>query len=84
MNELIAYLRANVILDFQGDLNLELVHQFIKNDESREARSLMTKLVADAGVNEMMLVLADCLVESVKASLTDAVFRENLRMYSES
>ena len=35
-------------------------------------------------VEDMMLVLADCLLEHVQQSLSDDVVREQLRMYSES
>ncbi|MCG8422193.1 MAG: hypothetical protein MJE77_30085 [Proteobacteria bacterium] len=84
MNKLIAYLRDNLILDFQGDLTLEVVRDLLKDDDSRDAKQLVAKLVADGGVNEMMIVLADCLLEPVQEALTDSVVRENLRMYSES
>jgi len=84
VNQLIAYLRENLILDFQGDLNVEMIREFLKDDNSRDAQYLLAKVVADNGVNEMMLVLADCLLETVQAALTDPVVRENLRMYSES
>ncbi|GAB4564893.1 MAG: hypothetical protein Tsb0020_15400 [Haliangiales bacterium] len=84
MQQLIAYLRQNVMLDFQGDLNLETVREFLKSDDSREARQLLSKLVSDKGTSEMMLVLADCLLEAVQSALTDDVMREQLRMYSES
>jgi hypothetical protein len=40
--------------------------------------------VADKNVNDLMLVLADCLLEHVQASLTDDVMRENIRSYAES
>lgn len=84
MNQLIAYLRENMILDFQGDLTLEMVREFLKEDNSREARALLAKLVEDRGVNEMMIVLADCLLEVVQQSITDDRIREQLRSYSES
>lgn len=84
MNELIAYLRQNLILDFQGELSLETIREMLKDDDSRDSRLLLTKLVADGGANEMMLVLADCLIEPAQNALTDNVMRENLRMYSES
>lgn len=84
MNQLIDYLRKNLILDFQGDLNLEMCREFLKDDDSREARQLLAKIVQDKGTNEMILILADCLVEAVKDALTDDVMREQLRMYSES
>jgi hypothetical protein len=84
VNRLIAYLRENMILDFQGDLTLEMVRDFLKEDNSREARTLLAKLVEERGVSEMMLVLADCLLEVVQERLTDDRIREQLRIYSES
>jgi hypothetical protein len=84
VNQLIDYLRKNLILDFQGDLNLEMCREFLKDDDSREARQLLAKIVQDKGTNEMILILADCLVEAVQNALTDDVMREQLRMYSES
>lgn len=84
MNQLIAYLRQNLILDFQGDLSLEVIREFLKDDDSRDSRQLLAKMVADGGVDDMMLVIADCLVEPVREALTNDVMRENLRMYSES
>jgi hypothetical protein len=84
VNQLIAYLRQNVILDFQGDLSLEMVREFLKDDDSRDARALLGKIVEERGVNEMMIVLADCLLDAVQRALTDDVMREQLRTYSES
>lgn len=84
MNQLIAYLRQNVILDFQGDLNIEVLRELLKDDDSRDARQLLAKLVEDGGPSEMLLVLADCLLERVQAALSDDAIREQLRMYSES
>ncbi len=84
MKELIAYLRSNVILDFQGDLDLETVRGFLKHDNSGLARKMMAKVVQDGGTDEMILVLADCLVEIVQDALTDEVISEQLRMYAES
>jgi hypothetical protein len=84
VNRLIAYLRENLILDFQGELTIEMVREFLRDDESRDARSLLGKLVADRKVDDLVLVLADCLLEHVQNALTDEVMREQLRTYSES
>lgn len=84
MKRLIAYLRENLILDFQGDLNIDTVRELLRDDDSREGRALLAKVVEDRGVNDMVLVLADCLVEHVREMLTDEVFRDNLRAYTES
>lgn len=84
MNQLIAYLRENVLLDFQGELTMEMLRGFLKDDDSRDAKALLSKLVAERGVNDMMLVLADCLLEKVQEALDDETMRAQLRVYSES
>ena len=84
VNRLIDYLRQHLIIDFQGDLTVAKVRELLAGDDSRDAKSLLTKLVADRKVEDMMLVLADCLLEPVQRALTDDVVREQLRMYSES
>ena len=84
VNRLIAYLRENLILDFGGDLSVEKVRELLAGDDSRDARTVLAKLVADRSVEDMMLVLADCLLEPVQNALTDDIVREQLRTYSES
>lgn len=72
------------MIDFQGDLTVAKVRELLAGDESRDAKQLLAKIVADKSVEEMMIVLADCLLEPVQTALTDDVMRENIRMYSES
>lgn len=84
MNRLIEYLRQHLMIDFQGDLTVAKVRELLAGDESRDAKQLLQKIVADKSVDNMMIVLADCLLEPVQAALTDDVMRENIRMYSES
>jgi hypothetical protein len=85
VNRLIDYLRQHIMIDFQGDeLTVAKVRELLAGDDSRDAKTLLAKLVADRSVEDMMLVLADCLLEPVQTSLTDDVMREQLRMYSES
>ncbi len=84
MKQLVAYLIQNLILDFKGDLTLEMVRDFLRDDDSREARALLAKLVADRGVSDMMITLADCLQDSIKTGISDEVVREQIRLYAES
>ena len=84
MNRLIEYLRQHVMLDFQGELTVGKVRELLAGDESRDAKTLLAKLVAENSVEDMVLVLADCLLEPVQHALTDDVMREQIRMYSES
>jgi hypothetical protein len=85
VTRLIDYLRQHIMIDFQGDdLTVAKVRELLAGDDSRDAKTLLTKLVADRSVEDMMLVLADCLLEPVQNALTDDVMKEQLRMYSES
>ena len=84
VNRLIEYLRQNVLIDFQGDLSVAKVRELLAGDESRDEKALLTKLVAERKVEDMLLVLADCLTEPVQRALTEEVMREQLRMYAES
>ncbi len=84
VNRLIEYLRQHLMIDFQGDLTVAKVRELLAGDDSRDAKQLLTKVVAEKSVEDMMIVLADCLLEPVQRALTDDVMRENIRMYTES
>jgi hypothetical protein len=84
VKQLIQYLLDNLQLDFSGNLSLEAVRDFLKGDDSREARALLGKLVEDRGVDEMMITLADCLQDYIKTGITDETVREQIRLYAES
>lgn len=84
MKQLIAYLLENMILDFQGNLTLEMVRDFLRDDESRESRLLLSKLVEDRGVSDMMITLADCLQDALRNAITEDTVRDQIRTYAES
>jgi hypothetical protein len=72
------------MIDFQGDLSVAKVRELLAGDDSRDAKNLLAKLVADRKVEDMLVVLCDCLTEPVQQALTDEVMREQLRMYADS
>lgn len=72
------------MVDFQGDLTITKVRELLAGDDSRDAKTLLAKLVADRSAESMMLALMDCLLEPVQKSLTDDILKEQLRSYSES
>jgi hypothetical protein len=84
VNQLIAYLLDHAILDFSGDLTLEMIREFLRNDDSPGARALLTKLVQERGVDDMVVTLADCLQEYLRTGLTDDVVRDQIKAYAES
>ncbi len=84
VNQLIAYLMENLILDFQGDLDLDMARGFLKDDDSDAAKKLHAKLLADGDVSDMLLVLADCLRDSIRTGVNEDVMLENLKTYADS
>ena len=84
MNRLVAYLLENMIIDFQGDMTLEMVREFLRDDNSAESKALLGRLVEDRGVSDMMIVLADCLQEYLQKGITKEVVQEQIRLYAES
>jgi hypothetical protein len=84
VKELIRYLIDNMYLDFQGDVTMETIRNFLREDDSREARALLNKLIEDKGVEEMLITLADCLRENIRTGVTEDDVRDQLGTYSES
>lgn len=84
MNKLIAYLLDHAILDFSGELTLESIKDFLRDDDSPEGRALLGKLAKDGGVDDMMVTLADCLQEYIRTGVTEETVRDQIKAYSES
>ena len=84
LDQLIAYLLENLMLDFDGDLSLDMVRDFLRNDDSREAKALLAKLVEDRGVSEMMICVADCLREYLPSGISRDAVGDQIRLYVES
>jgi hypothetical protein len=84
VKDLIRYLIENLYLDFQGEITIETVRGFLREDDSREARALLSKIIEDKGVDDMLITLADCLQDHLRSGINEDVIREQLSMYSES
>jgi len=84
VKDLVRYLLDNLYLDFQGEISLDTVRQFLRGDDSREAKALLQKLIEDKGVDDLLITLADVLKEHIRTGVNDQVMREQLSMYSES
>jgi len=84
LKDLVRYLLDNLYLDFQGEISLDNVRQFLRGDDSREAKALLQKLIEDKGVDDLLITLADVLKEHLRTGVNEQVMREQLSMYSES
>jgi hypothetical protein len=84
VKELVRYLFDNLYLDFQGDISVEKVREFLREDDSREARQLLSKIIEDQGVDDLLITLADCLKEHIRNGVSEDTIRQQLSTYSES
>ncbi len=84
MKELVRYLLENMYVDFQGEISLDQVRQFLRGDDSRESKALLQKLIEDKGVDDLLLTLADVLKESIRTGINEQLVKEQLVMYSDS
>lgn len=84
MKELARFLLANAQLDFSGDIDIDQVRQYLREDDSREARALLARLIEDKGIDDMLLTVADCLKEHIPTGVSEDVIRTQLGLYTES
>lgn len=84
VRELAKYLLQHVYIDFQGAITVDQVRQFLREDDSREARALLSKLIEDRGVDDFMVTIADCLKEYIRTGINEEVVREQLTIYGQS
>ncbi|HEY2409937.1 MAG TPA: hypothetical protein VGI10_28235 [Polyangiaceae bacterium] len=84
MKELVRYLFENLYLDFQGDISVEKVREFLREDDSREARQLLSKIIEEKGVDDLLITLADCLKDHIRTGVSEQLIRDQLHTYTDS
>ena len=84
MNQLARYLMEHMYIDFDGSIAIYEVRQLLREADSRETRQLLSKLIEDKGIDEMMLALAEILKDYMRTGINEAVVREQLMTYGES
>ncbi len=84
MKELVRYLLDNLYIDFQGDIELDTVREYLRKDNTEEARRLLGKINEEGSVDDLLLSLADVLKPMISTGITDQVLREQIAEYAES
>ena len=84
MKELARYFFENLYFDFQGDITMEKVREFLREDDSKEARALLSKIIEERGVDDLLITLADCLKEQIRNGVNENTIREQRAVYSDS
>ena len=76
MKELVRFLFENLYFDFQGDITVEKVREFLREDDSREARQLLSKIIEEKGVDDLLITLADCLKDQIRNGVSEQSIRD--------
>ena len=84
MKELARYLFENLYFDFQGDITMEKMREFLREDDSKEARALLSKIIEERGIEDLLITLADCLKEHLRTGVSENNIRDQLAIYSDS
>jgi hypothetical protein len=84
VKELVRYLFENLYFDFQGDISVDKVREFLREDDSREARQLLSKIIEEKGVDDLLITLADILKDQIRTGVSEQSIRDQLSTYSES
>jgi hypothetical protein len=84
MDQLVRWLREHLVLDFQGDLDVDSFRQLVGAPSTPVAASLLGKVDDDRAVNDMLLVLADTMIEILDQALTAEVWISRLAVYADS
>ena len=84
MNELIEYLLSNMQLDFSGDVTTEKVREFLREDDGREARRVLAKVIEEDGIDDLLITMADVLKDHIRTGITADHIRGQLNLYADS
>jgi len=84
VNELARYLLEHIQIDFDGAITMDQVRQYLREEDSRESRTLLSKLIEDKGVDDLMVTVADCLKDYIRDGINEQTVRAQLSTYAES
>jgi hypothetical protein len=83
MDKLAKYLLDRLQLDFSGDIDMEVIKQFLRDDNSPEANQILAK-IAQEGVDDLLIVVADCLKEHLASGINENTLKQQLTSYGEA
>jgi hypothetical protein len=84
MEELCSYIMNHLVLDLDGEVTMEAINDMLVRDGSQKARELRARLISEQGPNEFLLVLADCLRESLRDGINEDKVQEQIDYYLEA
>jgi|GEM_PF-3028171 hypothetical protein len=83
MDKLSKYLLEHIQIDFTGDIDPEAIKKFLREDNSKEANQLLSKIMQE-GIDDLLIVVADCLKERLAEGINENSLKEELISYGEA
>jgi hypothetical protein len=84
LDEVCRYILDHLVLDFEGEFTMDTLNEMLVRDGSQLARDLRARIIAEQGPNQFLLVLLDCLRESLGDGIDKARVEEQIRFYLEA
>lgn len=84
MDELCSFIMDHLVLDFEGEANMDTINDMLVRDGSQLARDLRAKLIAEQGPDSFLLVLVDCLREFIRDGIDESKLRDQAKYYLEA
>lgn len=84
MQQLANYLLNHLVLDFDGDIQMEHINELLLKDGSDTAKHLRSRLIADGGPDEFLLALADVLKDQTRGGIREEHVVEQVGYYLEA
>lgn len=81
MDELVSYIMQHLVLDLDGDISMDDINEMLVRDGSQVARDLRARLIAEQGPNDFLLVIVDCLRESLRDGINEDKVLNQVKFY---
>ena len=81
MQQLASYLLNHIVLDFDGEVDMETLNALLLEDGSQLAHDLRARLIAEQGPTDFLVVLADCLKEFIREGINEELIGEQIGFY---
>jgi hypothetical protein len=84
VDELCSYIMKHLVLDLDGEMNMENINEMLMRDGSQVSRDLRARLISEQGPEDFLLVLVDCLRDSLREGIDEDKVREQIQYYLEA
>ncbi len=81
MQQLASYLLNHLVLDFDGNIQMEHINELLLADGSETAHDLRSRLIGEGGPDDFLLALADVLKDHTRNGIREEHVVEQVGFY---